>query len=295
MPQSIVFKHFLRFLRVPRVQVWYENIISPENLLGTAPTAEKLWNSFRQDLVPFTRFWFSTQWIKLRTANVRIRTKMMKPVLPDKKFLIALTQLPPSMQAAERCIESAKRHGEDYNLELMPGVSKFESQDFFVQHGLTWNRKYAVTTDPYAGMGCFASHYKLWLRCVEIGKPILVLEHDSVFLSPLTKLRFKHVIMLGKPYFFGHIISKISTDKRREIFHPWKFLRGTHCYAITPEGAQRLLEKAPRQLLPPVDLFMNRRNVDILYYHPTPVGLDVRFTSVATKEARILSQRKRPQ
>lgn len=292
MLNPIAVKYFRKFMRIPRVQIWYGNLTSPENIFGADPTTDKLWNQFKLDLIPLTRYWFSTQWIKFRTVSVRARVKIRKPVRPAKKFLITLTDLPPSVQSAERCIESAKRHEEDYNLEIVPGVNKFEACDFFVQHGLTWNKKYAETTDPHAGMGCFASHYKLWSHCVEIGKPIMVLEHDSVFLDPIPKLRFKHVIMLGRPYFFGHVISKISTDKKREIFHPWKFLRGTHCYSITPEGAQKLLEKAPRQLLPPVDLFMNKENVDILYYHPAPVGLDVRFTSVANKEARILMQRK---
>ncbi len=290
MLKSVVLKYFLKLLHARRMQVWYENLVSPENMFGADPTAGKLWNQFKRDLRPFTQYWFLTQWIKLRTIGVRAQARTIKPIRPAKKFLITLTNLPPSVQSAERCIESAKRHGEAYNLEIVPGTNKFESHDFFIRHGLAWNKEYAETTDPYAGMGCFASHYNLWRRCVEIGKPVMILEHDSVFVDSIPELRFRHVIMLGKPYFFNHIVSKISRDKKREIFHPWRFLRGTHCYAITPEGAQTLLEKAPRQLLPPVDLFMNKKNVDILYYHPPPVDLDVRFSSVANKEARILLQ-----
>lgn len=294
MLKPIVLKYFSKILQLPRLRVWHENTVSADSLFGARPGKEKLWNRFKRDLILFSRHWLYTQWIKTRTLGVHIRTFPLNPVTPEKKFLIAITKLPLSMQSAERCIKSAKQHGEDYNLEIMPAIDKFGSEDFFARHNLTWNRKYAETTDPYAGMGCFSSHYKIWEKCVEIGKPVMVLEHDSVFLSPVPKLKFKHVIMLGKPYFFGHLISDIPSDKGREIFHPWKFLRGTHCYAITPEGAGILLEKAPRELLPPVDLFMNKSNIDILYYHPAPVGLDVYFTSVATREARILRQQKPP-
>lgn len=287
-------KYFPKLLRVPRVRIWYENLTSPDNLFGPPPTANKLWNNFKQDIKPFLRGWLSHQWLQVRTAGVRVRVKAYKPVKPAKKFLIALADLPPSVQSAERCIESAKKCGEDHNLELVPGINKFKAQDFFARHNLTWNMQYADTTDPHAGMGCFSSHYVLWSRCAELGKPVMVLEHDAVFVAPVQALRFKHVIVLGRPYFFGYRISKMSTRKKREIFHPWRFLRGTHCYAITPEGAEILLKKASRMLLPPVDLFMNKSNVDILYYHPAPVGLDVRFTSIATRDAYILRQKREP-
>lgn len=49
-------------------------------------------------------------------------------------------------------------------------------------------------------VGCSMSHYLLWDLCVRVGEPVLILEHDAVFLRPLPKI--DHVlgaIMINDP------------------------------------------------------------------------------------------------
>ncbi len=276
---------FRRLLRTRKARRWRDRLTATGQLLGAPAGEEKLRHQFKQNLKWFIKSFITTQQARAKTAGVRVRVRMIAPVRPSKKFLITLTGLPLSVAAAERCLESAKRHGEDHDLEIVPAIDKFQSRDFFTRHGLTWNRR-SSNFDPLAGMGCFSSHFKLWLRCMELGEPIVALEHDAVFRAPLPALRFKHVIMLGKPLFLNPsklaLIKAIGAHKQREVFHPWNFLMGTHCYAIAPEGACRLVEAARRQLLPPVDHFICKRYVNILYYHPHPVDLDDRFTTIAS-------------
>ena len=281
---------FQLLLRASRIQQWLKNLTADGNLRGAPADETKLRDQFLRDLWMFLKCYVSTQWTRFRTIGVRLRVKAIRPVRLHRKFIITLTDLPMSVEAAERCIASARQCGEERGLEILPAVDRFQSQAFFSQHGLTW-RRYDETTDSDAGMGCFASHYTLWQRCIELGEPIIVLEHDAVFRFPVPPLRFKHVIMLGEPFYFSYCLKKISAHKKREIFHYWRFLMGTHAYAITPEGARRLVEAAHRQLLPPVDLHMCKRNVDLLYFHPCPITLDVRFTSISNVHTPVVEQK----
>ncbi len=286
MPPPITPGFFGRFLfrlllRTSRGQQWHRKLTAPGNLLGAPGNEEKIWHEFKSRIGEFAEHFAKLLWLRARNAEAHFRLRAAAPVKPHKKFLITLVNLPLSVEAAERCIESAKRYGENGRLEIMPAIDQFKSQDFFTRHGLTWNSQVS-TNQPAPAMGCFASHFKLWLRCIELGEPIIALEHDAVFRAPIPTLKFRHVIMLGKPLFQGEsLIDAANPPRGRETHHPWRYLLGTHCYAITPEGAHRLVEAARRRLLLPTDHFMHKKYIDILYYHPYPVDLKPGFTSIA--------------
>ena len=284
---------FRYFLWIPRVRKWYDKLHSPDRLLGAPINEERLGNHFKQQAgsfltlwcPPLTRLYRKNNWVKFRTFCVRPRIRTIKPVRPHKKFIITLTRLPQSAQAAERCIESAKRHGEEPGLEIVSATDKFEALDFFKQHGLTWlhiDDNFKSGKDPLPEMGCFASHYKLWQRCIELNEPIIVLEHDAVFVSPIPSLRFKHVIMLSKPYYQPENIDVLSIMPRvpKEVFYPMDRLSSGHGYAVTPEGAHRLVAAAHRQLAIPTDAFINKRKVDILDYQPYLIDFDTDFSTI---------------
>ena len=274
---------FLTYLlRIGRFQQWYKNLKLDSGFLGVPPNEKKIWNALKQDIHTIFMNIYKVQSINIRTIKVRIQVKKFKPIKPSKKFVITLTNLPLSVQATERCIKSCRQYGEDNNLEIVSAVDKFNSQKFFTDNNLTWYENYSIRTEPFSGMGCFSSHFKLWLRCIDLGEPIIILEHDAILHSSIPQLRFKHIIMIGKPYFHYHILRSIPhKGKKREVALPWPYIAGTHAYAITPEGAHKLVKQAPQQLLPPVDVFMSRKNIDVLYLHPAPIELDVRFSSVA--------------
>lgn len=302
-------KHFVlrMFLRTPRGQRWLNNTTGPGSLVGAHINEEKLWHWFKHalrsvagNLKPIKvakqlryRFSHALEWVghrikgqplsalPLQVAIKRLGARTAIPIKPGKKFLIALTEMPLSVEAADRCIESAKQYNEHHNLEVISAVDKHRAKDFFICHGLTYSLILGAH-DTLSLMGCFSSHFKLWLHCMELGEPIIILEHDAVFRAAIPPLKFKHVIMLGHPHYpqEHEYINQLKPGSGREIFHPWPHLLGTHAYAITPEGAHKLVETARRQLLPPVDVFICKQYVDILYYHPAPISLDDRFSSI---------------
>ncbi len=293
MPAFAPYSLFRRFLWIPKARKWYDKLHSPGRLLGAPVTDEKLWHHFKRQsasfatlwLAPLTRWYRRNAWVKFRSVGVRVRVQTIKPVKPARKFIVTLTRLPRSVQAAERCIASAKRHGEHRGLEIAPAVDKFQAQDFFVRHGFTWYHldcNAELGKDPLPEMGCFASHYQLWQRCVELGEPIIILEHDAVLRSAIPPLRFKHVILLSKLNFRPqHInVDVLKTFRCREIFYPLERLAAAHCYAITPAGARILVAAAQRQLTIPADDFINKSRLDILYYHPYLADSDSAFSTI---------------
>ena len=47
-------------------------------------------------------------------------------------------------------------------------------------------------------IACFLSHYSLWCRCLELDKPIVILEHDAVMLKPYLKHQYyNNIVYLG--------------------------------------------------------------------------------------------------
>ncbi len=219
----------------------------------------------------------------VRTARARVRLSKVKPVKPVRKYIIALTDVPVSIAAARRCIESAKLYGEDDNLEIFPGVGKHESREFFFQNGLTKRYWQGRPNDSLALSGCFSSHYKLWLRCIELGEPIIVLEHDAKFLAPIPPLKFRHLISLcANDGFMSQrvrcIFRLFGKPEGKEVYSPFGMAPGTCCYAIKPEGARKLIEAAHREPIMSTDNFIRPEIVDLFCFYPFPVVSDRRFS-----------------
>jgi hypothetical protein len=117
-----------------------------------------------------------------------------------KAYCIYLPESDYSRQAAKRCMESARSF--DLSVDIWPGVGPEDAIQTMVLHGLKWtwangNKAPAVcqvtglkqhpykTRDARMRIGCSMAHYLLWRKCVELGEPILILEHDAHFLRPL--------------------------------------------------------------------------------------------------------------
>ncbi len=112
-------------------------------------------------------------------------------------------------------------------------------------------------------VGCFGSHYLAWQRCVEVGKPIIVMEDDVAALP-----HFRRTIGILKPLMAEYPLIRLfglnerpfrqvrSVDGMTLI----RFLRGPaglQSYAISPRGAETLLAGAEcwRE---PVDRYVDR-------------------------------------
>ena len=129
-------------------------------------------------------------------------------------------------------------------------------------------------------MACFVSHYRLWYKCKDLNEPILVLEHDAIFIrnldleqvlwdSPFDILGINNPLMATRKAKLYHDII-ISTDQEYQkvpdiddITIP-QGLAGNSAYIITPNGANTMLELVKEYGAWPNDALMCKQLVKSL-------------------------------
>lgn len=165
--------------------------------------------------------------------------------------VITLSGVPESVEASRRCIASAQSYGlEAHVWEAMPASA---GREFFEQRGWPtekFTRNRYSRPDPC--MACFASHATLWALCEAQGEPIIVCEHDAVFVRPLPPIGASYAVNLGRPSFgrfktppcgVGPLVSK-------------PHFPGAHCYLLRPQGAREFLRLAKTEA-EPTDVFLS--------------------------------------
>ena len=134
--------------------------------------------------------------------------------------------------------------------------------------------------------GCFLAHFQLWQKCLELNEPIVICEHDGVFVRPLPDniLKFEHVLRLEP---FRHwkddYEENIKNSLNKEVVietAPTEFKThyvGYYGYAIKPQGAKRLIKRAQRKGVKSVDRFIDNGVVDIKSVSASVIRLDQEY------------------
>lgn len=202
-----------------------------------------------------------------------------------KFYVITIMDNKYSVDAANRCIESAKEYG--YTVEMHPAFSpKDNPKKIFEEENLPLDEfkideRFSRLEPCMCG---FLSHRSLWKKSLKENIPLVVLEHDAIFLSKLPdKLAFDGIISFGRPS-YGNF-RKAKTEGVHKLFSkPGGYLPGAHAYCITPVGAKRLLTKASVNPAP-TDLFLNNKNFpSITEYYPWPIWADDRVSTIQNIE-----------
>ena len=129
------------------------------------------------------------------------------------------------------------------------------------------------TKNPEARIACALSHYELWLKCISLDEPILILEHDAVFINKIDfdpKDTTAFILGINNPLgatrksadFYNTIIG----DKRSyqpspsiDHFDVPQGLAGNSAYMIKPAGAQAMIDLVAQHGLWPNDAIMCRQ------------------------------------
>ncbi len=223
---------------------------------------------------------------RIRNVIEQRRLTGVKPFKFRKKYIVTLADIPESLAGAKQCMRSAERFDAQEGMEIFPGINKHYSEEFFKSHQLTWsypNQGTGRESASRAEMGCFASHYLLWKKCVELNEPIMILEDDTEFRAPVPALRFREFIHLGEPVLRRpgrkHVLYTLPSTFR-EVYYPFRSSVGTWAYGISPEGARKLLRSAKEAAVRPADNFMTPSKLHMLFYRPQPVTTSTRFSSI---------------
>jgi len=141
-----------------------------------------------------------------------------------------------------------------------------EEHRLFSKYDSELNQHYRGQALSKGQLACYASHYLLWQKCVEINHPIVVLEDDALlypepfseFVRTIDTLRdqFDCIRLFNnkRKAFSSRRVSGLDTVE----IH--KFNKGhlsTTGYFLTPNGAKKLLQHSERWYMP-VDHFMDR-------------------------------------
>lgn len=187
-----------------------------------------------------------------------------------KAFVITIRGHEYSEESANRCITSAHKHG--LHVEKFTAVTKDTVEELMRNYNLTWtwaNGNTEKITCPITGleqfpytsgdlrnkMACSMSHFLLWNLCVQLNEPILILEHDAVFIRELPVIDFHGAIQINDPHgggYRGKHHSREMIERGTTGVHPLSRKRpedskipdgfsGNSAYIVKPWAAQEFI------------------------------------------------------
>ena len=181
--------------------------------------------------------------------------------------------------------------------ELNVPFERFEAVDGRVKPDPLFSRyddklreKYRRRVLSGGELGCFASHFKLWEKCIELNQPIMVMEDDIIIndtypeaidiaeknVERFSYLRFAATIL--RPNSFKKIDVLGLFDLMDHIRGP----SGTLCYFLAPQAAKAFIKNADVWFLA-VDDYMDRywrHGVDCYSLMPFPVDVVVNDSDI---------------
>lgn len=160
-------------------------------------------------------------------------------------YIIYLPNNEQSCQLAERAFKSCVEIGQP--VELFEGFDGVSSDIFNIKipnslKNQNWIKLLKVTDhfQSPSEVAISLSHIALWVKCMELDKPIVVLEHDAIMTRPyLEHIYFNAIAYLGcHEQLQQKDIPAIPIHS--SINHNWHFINRAHAYCIDPHVAKRL-------------------------------------------------------
>ena len=174
-----------------------------------------------------------------------------------KGFIIRILGHEFSTKLAKDAYESCIKFGIDacyFDAIIPKTLDKFFSE-YDVKMSEEFMRKKAT---EFATQACFASHYCLWQKCVDINEKILILEHDGLMLRNIDDIihQIEDVCHLdpSRPYRnnYNEILSKEQPTGVKDFLNSNKWtsdreftgehFAGCYAYVISPSGSKKLIE-----------------------------------------------------
>ena len=186
-----------------------------------------------------------------------------------KAFVITLFNNKYSVESAEKTIKTARQMNDDLHIEMVRATTPKQVSEY--------NYSYPVEgeTSEYEGMtlvgykakdiskkiACSLSHMRLWNKCVQLNEPIMILEHDAVFIRKfrpskiLNGIEDGDILMINDPrgatrrgmvYHENiikndkgiHLVEGVNTPEETVP----DGLAGNSAYVITPAAAKKASE-----------------------------------------------------
>lgn len=184
-------------------------------------------------------------------------------MLVDSAYIITVVDNEKSVELSQRCAKSCDEVKMPY--QIWPAYNGMgEGIVPPSHHGGVMNM--IKITDHYLTRGevaCALSHISLWARCVELDKPIVILEHDAVMVEPYKHHSiFNSICYLGGNEQVNGGWGIFPTPPHATEGPNYHFICRAHSYAIDPAVAKNMLAhvikygiNAPLDIMLRADIF----------------------------------------
>ena len=205
-----------------------------------------------------------------------------------KAYIIAVKKFPLSIEAANRALKSC--YDNDIDAEIFYGIDGLNGHSFIEERNIVPN---LIVNKPWSAgrLGCFASHYLLWEKCISLNEPIIILEHDISILRPwpvdldwqdvLQMDAFKSAEVQIEPAGVSEYTFKLPRLSER-LGYNWYSMDGAHAYAIKPHAAQKLIEATHKDGMLAADDMISKAYVILEKIIPIIAKLDTLYNTSLT-------------
>jgi GR25 family glycosyltransferase involved in LPS biosynthesis len=199
-----------------------------------------------------------------------------------KHYVITVMDIEQSVQAAERCIRSGKKHGID--IEMFEAVTPRNTEliSILKEEGINPAGFEEVYSRFDNCVAAFLSHYTLWKMSAQSKTEFTIFEHDAVVVNTIPEvMSYKGIINLGKPS-YGKFNAPRFIGVGPLTSKP--YFPGAHAYRVTQKGARALVQQA-QAAARPTDVFLNLQTFpDLQEYYPWPVEAKDSFTTIQKQQ-----------
>lgn len=192
-----------------------------------------------------------------------------------KCFVITLIDNPVSLELSQKTILSANKYGINCTQWTAINGMHVSIDNLKNNYGIEKILKKSITQRPGV-LGCFLSHFILWLYCVKINESIVILEHDAEFIRSIPNNivdYFEDVLKLDaynindnnyQSLVEASLSEKISYGEPdfNGYHKAGKYSLGAHGYIIKPSGAIKLINFSKIQGILPTDLHIGNEVVN---------------------------------
>ena len=212
-----------------------------------------------------------------------------------KSYVITIKNNSRSVEAAQRCISTAKNVGVD--VEVFDAITPDDKPEEIAKaEGVILKKFNNNIFSRYENcVAAFLSHRSVWKKAIEHDEHVLVLEHDAVFKRPfdVSYIEKNDLVSLGHPS-YGYYQTPLSVgilDKSPIIIKAFSkrggYLPGAHAYVVSPIAARHMIEVSYKRA-EPTDLFLNKTNFKyMMEYYPWPIEADDSFSTIQKEKGCI--------
>jgi len=181
-----------------------------------------------------------------------------------RTFVISLSGHEHSQIMTKECLESAKKFNWEVEIKEAVNGSRI-SETTWADEKIINKKLDIIPMNKHGVQGCFLSHWQLWNTCIEIDSPIIICEHDAVFLT-----EWDNTLLTNK-------LTKLHTEyplnPEWKILHPevGNWTPSAHAYIIYPKDCKRIKKFVLKNYPLPSDVLIGSNIVEFEHLETTVI------------------------